>query len=187
MQRKLLWLATAAAISASVCCLPLRGSHAPDLPLAPPEPVTLSISDDSPPAKGAETLGVSPYRDWPDAGMRPLPDAQARRDEIHPEQADLINAAYAQSPYRTDGHSRAGWPECTGTRAIPSNSPHYCGYYVGGGAVIFGEGRHRSEGTYGWDYLGLNLRKRVRLDWWHGKYQGGTGAYQTDGPKVFHH
>jgi hypothetical protein len=86
-----------------------------------------------------------------------------------------------------DAHCRAGWPECIRVRAIPSNNDHYCGYYVGGGAAIFGTGRYIDEGTWGWDYFGITRRKRVALNWWHGKYQGGVGQYETDGPKVLHH
>ena len=104
--------------------------------------------------------------------------------EIHPQQADWINAAFAGLDYRSDAHCRAGCPECIRPRAIPSDTGRYCGYSVGGGAVCFGEGRYLDEGTWGWDYMGLFLRKRVALDWWHGRYQGGGGQYQTDGPKL---
>ena len=42
------------------------------------------------------------------------------------------------------------------------------------------------DGTWGWDETGCHLfRRRVILGWSHGrKYQGGTGAYLTDGPVV---
>jgi hypothetical protein len=68
--------------------------------------------------------------------------------------------------------------------AQPSDTGHYVGYYVGGGAPWCGSPRYRDEGTWGWDYGGLWLRKRVMLDWFHGRYQGGTGAYRTDGPQL---
>jgi hypothetical protein len=30
------------------------------------------------------------------------------------------------------------------------------------------------------------IPRRVTLEWWHGRrYQGGTGAYQSDGPKLY--
>ncbi len=136
----------------------------------------------------AETLaGRSPYDDLPGRGFqRLLPDEAARLDEIHPAQAELINATYVREAYRSAGHCRAGWPECIRMRATPSNTPHYCGYQVGGGAAWFGEGYFLDEGTYGWDYFGLTHRKRVALHWWHGKFQGGVGQYQTDGPQLRH-
>ncbi len=55
------------------------------------------------------------------------------------------------------------------------------------------EGHHHAEpplpdeGTWGWDYHGYCLPSRVILGWWHGrKYQGGEGAYSTDGPRPLH-
>ena len=151
-----------------------------------PPPVSILITDDSqtvPPVVGA---GLSPYHSWPDQGMPAPHDREARLAEIHPEQAEWINATFANLDYRSDAHCRAGWPECLRPRAVPTDTGRYCGYAVGGGAVCFGEGRYLDEGTWGWDYTGIVLRKRVALDWWHGKYQGGAGQYQTDGPKLRH-
>ena len=66
--------------------------------------------------------------------------------------------------------------------AVPSNTPAYVGYYVGGGCAWGGEPRHDDEGTYGWDYVGSCFARRVWLAWCHcTRYQGGTGAYATDG------
>lgn len=93
-------------------------------------------------------------------------------------------------PRRADVHPhvRAGCPQSIAWWAQPSNSQHYGGYYVGGGALCHGEGRCADEGTWGWDYLGVLFTKHVRLGWSHGRlYQGGAGAYETDGPKVLHH
>lgn len=76
---------------------------------------------------------------------------------------------------------------CFGTRrhALASNNKHYGGYWVGGGAPCKGDDPFVEEGTFGWDYLGLVFTKRVALGWFHGRrYQGGTGAYKTDGPKL---
>jgi hypothetical protein len=85
-------------------------------------------------------------------------------------------------------HVRAGCPQSIAWWAQPSNSAHYGGYYVGGGALCHGDGRCADEGTWGWDYLGALFTKHVRLGWSHGRlYQGGAGAYETDGPKVLHH
>lgn len=81
---------------------------------------------------------------------------------------------------------RAGHPECISGLAIPSNTYHYGGYYVGGGLPLRGDGPCAAhEGTWGWDYCGILFPKRIALNWGHGlRYQGGTGAYKTDGPKL---
>jgi hypothetical protein len=129
----------------------------------------------------------SPYDEAPEYQPHSLPDTSAHHSELHPNQAAWINAAYFDEPFRIDDHCRAGRPEWIRPRAIPSNSDCYCGYYVGGGAALFGHGRYLDEGTWGWDYFGITRRKRAALNWWHGKVQGGTGQYQTDGPKVLHH
>ncbi len=82
-------------------------------------------------------------------------------------------------------HRRAGYPLCLSPRADLTNTPEYEGYYVGGGSPYHGEGRCRTEGTWGWDYVGWHLPRRVALGWNHGRReQGGTGAYETDGPHV---
>lgn len=81
-------------------------------------------------------------------------------------------------------HHRAGYPQEVACYARPSETHAYVGYYVGGGAPCCGEPRHPTEGTWGWDYQGCLLPRRVILCWWHGRcYQGGTGAYKTDGPQ----
>jgi hypothetical protein len=69
--------------------------------------------------------------------------------------------------------------------AVPSNNSHYLGYYVGGGCtpLLRAQPRRPDEGTWGWDYQGWLIPRRVNIGWWHGRrYQGGTGAYKTDGP-----
>ncbi len=35
-------------------------------------------------------------------------------------------------------HSRAGYPLCVSSIAIPTDSCGYCGYYVGGGSALWG-------------------------------------------------
>ena len=84
---------------------------------------------------------------------------------------------------------RAGCPCNISCFARPSLLPRECGYYVGGGAPCHaGEARYCDEGTWGWDYFGMLGRKKVALNWHHGeKYQGGTGAYKTDGPHLKKH
>jgi len=69
--------------------------------------------------------------------------------------------------------------------AQPSFGPHDVGYYVGGGCLHWGEYRDPAVGTWGWDYEGC-IPKCIILRWCH-KYQGGTGSYKTDGPKLPHH
>lgn len=84
-------------------------------------------------------------------------------------------------------HHRAGWPQEVSPLAIRTNTPAYRGGYTGGGCVFTRLGKQRTleEGTWGWDYCGWLFCRRVFLNWWHGlRCQGGTGAYQTDGPKA---
>lgn len=72
-------------------------------------------------------------------------------------------------------------------RAVPSDTGHYIGYWVGGGALSRkrGDGPSLEEGTWGWDYRGWLIPRRINLLWWHGRrYQGGIGSYRTDGPHL---
>ena len=97
--------------------------------------------------------------------------------------------APAQFPrrYCENGFDRAGNPQEIACRAHPSDTSAYCGYTVGGGAAHHGEPRYLDEGTWGWDYSGWIFKRRVGLDWFHGAhYQGGPGAYKTDGPRLVH-
>ena len=74
--------------------------------------------------------------------------------------------------------------------AVPSDTGHYLGYYVGGGAgrPHKAEPRNPDEGTWGWDYRGWLVPRRVMLGWWHGQRdQGGTeGRLQSDGPRLLY-
>jgi hypothetical protein len=77
-------------------------------------------------------------------------------------------------------------PPCVAWWAQPSNTPAYVGDYLGGGCPCprRGDGRQVQEGTWGWDWSGWCIHRKVELLWWHGRrYQGGTGAYKTDGPE----
>lgn len=77
---------------------------------------------------------------------------------------------------------RAGGPRNVAPWAHPAPVRGYVGGYIGGGAAVKAEPRLASEGTWGWDYRGKFFPRRVLLGWWHGrKYQGGPGAYKTDG------
>ena len=100
--------------------------------------------------------------------------------------------AVAQTPDCAPDHKLAhgGYPHCTSWYARPSDTGRYIGYYVGGGCPFYrvGEDRHAWEGTWGWDYQGFCWPSRVVLDWYHGRrYQGGQGAYRTDGPRPIQH
>jgi hypothetical protein len=81
-------------------------------------------------------------------------------------------------------HARAGWPLCVSAHASPSNTPAYDGGYVGGGGSHHGEARGPSEGTWGWDYVGTHLPRRVFLRWAHGgPAQDGNPYYLADFPR----
>jgi hypothetical protein len=69
--------------------------------------------------------------------------------------------------------------------AAPSDTGRYVGYYVGGGSPFRGDPPGAAEGVWGWDYAGACFWPRIALWWNHGRlYQGGPGAYRTDGPRI---
>ena len=106
----------------------------------------------------------------------------------------VISAAIAMTFWVASNHAqdvdhfqRAGHPQEISPLAHPSNGPGFFGYIVGGGALSVrrGEAPYSDEGTWGWDYRGWLLPRRVNLLWWHGRRtQGGVGAYKSDGPKL---
>ena len=80
---------------------------------------------------------------------------------------------------------RSGYSGQTAAWAVPSDTGRYVGYTVGGGSPFRGDAPLPYEGIWGWDYSGFHLRPRITLLWNHGRfYQGGTGAYKTDGPRL---
>jgi hypothetical protein len=97
--------------------------------------------------------------------------------------------AFVAGAVAADDTLAPGQPACRSSYVLPiapwarpSNTPDYVGYYVGGGCAWRGEPRFPDEGTYGWDYGGCYFARRVWLLWCHGRrYQGGTGAYESDG------
>ncbi len=97
-----------------------------------------------------------------------------------------MQSASADPADSYEAHRRAGFPQETSRHAKPSDTGRYTGYTVGGGARLRkGDPPLPHEGTWGWDYTGGFFQRRVILGWWHGRrYQGGTGAYRTDGPKA---
>jgi hypothetical protein len=71
--------------------------------------------------------------------------------------------------------------------ARPSDSGHYGGYYVGGGAPCKGQPRDVLDGTWGWDYVGCGCLPRVYLQWLHGRRgYSAYGGYRIDGPHLLH-
>jgi hypothetical protein len=80
-----------------------------------------------------------------------------------------------------DDFQRAGNPQRVAWWAVPSDTGHYLPYLVGGGQPYHGDRPCRGEGTVGWDYKGLLPANAIRLFWSHGRYQGGIGAYRTEG------
>jgi hypothetical protein len=107
-------------------------------------------------------------------------------EELGTAQQQALLAALGGDAYghRDADHARAGCAMLVRSRAIPSNTRYYGGYWVGGGAPIKGDDPTLQEGTFGWDYFGMTFTKRVALNWSHGRwYQGGLGAYKTDGPR----
>jgi hypothetical protein len=104
---------------------------------------------------------------------------------LHPHTEGTPSPGRQRDIPHTD--ERAGYPRCLSGHAEPSTTPGGIGYYVGGGVPIgHGQIRRRDEGTWGWDETGCHLlRRRTILGWSHGqRYQGGTGAYLTDGPHL---
>jgi hypothetical protein len=97
---------------------------------------------------------------------------------------DKVFSLYAPACDHT--FARAGYPNQISRCARPSNTPEYDGYYVGGGCAFRGHGPGPEQGTWGWDWLGGRwVHPRVVLGWCDRcRYQGGTGAYKTDGPEV---
>jgi len=106
-------------------------------------------------------------------------------DQESPIPASNITWGPPTEDHRCCDHARAGCPQCLRNITIPSNTRFYGGYYVGGGTPTRGAGRCIDDGTWGWDYSGILFPKRIALNWTaKGLYQGGTGAYKTDGPKL---
>jgi hypothetical protein len=104
--------------------------------------------------------------------------------QLRAEPRNSENSASLYAPATCHDMCRAGCPRLVGSWAVPNNTCDYDGYYVGGGKSTYrcaGRGAH--QGTWGWDYTGRLVPRVVALGWWHPpRYQGGTGAYEPDGP-----
>jgi hypothetical protein len=139
----------------------------------------------------ATFIGLAPADEPFYLGHRTSDDLRPLTDEElgSPKQQALLQAL-AGDPYghRGDDHARVGCAMNIRRFAIPSNTKHFGGYLVGGGLPIKGDGPFLDEGTFGWDYFGMTYPKRIALNWSHGaRYQGGAGAYRTDGPRLQRH
>lgn len=114
--------------------------------------------------------------------------ASAEEDEATAADASATLAPATKARmfnWREEDHYRAGCPQLLRHFNIPSANGRYTMYKVGGGSALFGSGPMLSEGTWGLDYAGFLLPRKIALNWNHGKReQGGTGAYKTDGPKL---
>ncbi len=119
-----------------------------------------------------------------------LPRDAKAEEVIYP--STTVAGAYGTVPLdaeQQNQHRRAGFPLKIRRWALPSDTGSYVGYYVGGGCARLRKADPPTshDGTWGWDYSGWKFMRRVRLGWWHGRrYQGGYGAYLTDGPSTNH-
>jgi hypothetical protein len=122
-----------------------------------------------------------------------VPGAARAQDSAAPEHPTPVHHHNRGTPPpgkpRAIPHSddRAGFPRDFAHHLEPSATSGGIGYYVGGGVPLGNRQlRRRDEGTWGWDETGWHRhRRRTILGWSRGrKYQGGTGAYATDGPHL---
>ena len=87
--------------------------------------------------------------------------------------------------YCENAFERAGFPNCIGRFAKPSTDANHQVGYVGGGTLFGGTSRRQDEGTFGMDYAGHWFSRKTWLRWSHGgRYQGGAGRYETEGPRL---
>ena len=87
--------------------------------------------------------------------------------------------------YCENAFERAGFPNCIGKFAKPSTDAYHQVGYVGGGTLFGGTSRRKDEGTFGMDYTGHWFSRKTWLKWSHGgRYQGGVGRYETEGPRL---
>jgi hypothetical protein len=162
-------------ITVLVAAVMLKHNLRADDELLTGPPAIVHLDDDPPPFHlGHRTIDELP----------PLTD-----DELGSPTQQALLQALGGDPYghRAADHARAGCTMLVRPHAIPSNTPHYGFYYVGGSKALWGDCRQLDEGTFGWDYSGILFNKRVALTWTHGRrWGGGTGAYKTDGPRLRH-
>ncbi len=89
-------------------------------------------------------------------------------------------------------HERAGNPQAVSRWAVASRSSNHAGGAVGGGKPSWFASRRDgdiapTEGTWGWDFVGLGRRPgRVFLGWWQGRpHEPAAAPYRTDAAHYF--
>lgn len=121
----------------------------------------------------------------------------------HEKPGDINRGDCPPKRYLMNDFERAGNPHCVAHWARCSVTDKYSAWYVGGGAAfakvpqlkhpLFSRGRPRksvhynqhAEGTWGLDYGGFFGKANIWLMYTCGRYQGGEGAYATDGEPKF--
>jgi len=89
--------------------------------------------------------------------QEPVPQAAPERSAL-----DFTHCwAGCKAATRTD--SRAGCPQHVAWYSRPGESPAYLGYFIGGGNACRGEAPSALEGTWGWDFHGHLIPRRVPL------------------------
>lgn len=109
---------------------------------------------------------------------------------VHPKaKAERASQKGRQTPPARPTLFTGGVPYRVGLFAKPTYTFEYGYGWVGGGAPTWrGEPRRANEGVWGRDYVGVLYLRRVWPNWFHSdRYQGGTGAYLNEGPKLIHH
>ncbi|MBW3596724.1 MAG: hypothetical protein KY475_05550 [Planctomycetes bacterium] len=103
--------------------------------------------------------------------------------------AEPIVPAPPRGRYAMDDQVRAGYPDTLSRWAVRSVTPAYSAGWVGGGTLLPGQPRYiHADGVWGFDYDGWLLNRRIWLGWSHGRrYQGGRGAYDSEGPPKASH
>src|SRR5947208_9113326 len=97
-------------------------------------------------------------------GGRAIDDLpQLTDDELGSAQQQALLQALNGDAYghRGGDHAQAGCAMLIRPHAIPSNTPHFGYYRVGGGVPIHGDAPMLDEGTFGWDYYGILFNRPV--------------------------
>ena len=111
----------------------------------------------------------------PDAGAAPVIPPGPPAPETGNDPGDGTNTA--DSP---DGGPAKGATISAGAHVVLSPSPGIFWRSPQPGDPPFAD-----DGTWGWDFRGGLIQRKVILNWWHGRrYQGGVGAYGTDREKL---
>jgi hypothetical protein len=96
------------------------------------------------------------------------------------------NEAHAQTTATDHTFVRAGNPQRVAPWARPSQTSDRRPGYVGGAAILGGEGpAPPSDGVFGYDSVGHGPYDRVFLGWLHSHSAPPPGPYRTDTRRVF--